>query len=172
MYALQDYIGEDSVNMALKRLLEDWNDRIDLYPTTKAFNQRIREVTPDSLQYIITDMFETITLFENKVEEISYSKVSNGFEVELDIISSKLRADSVGNETEIKINDWIDIGVYAQDSEGEDSLIYLKKHFITKKESKLIIKVKTEPFKAGIDPLNILIDRHPDDNVKAALKQE
>jgi ABC-type transport system involved in multi-copper enzyme maturation permease subunit len=172
MYALQDFIGEDSVNSALKRLINDWNDRTDLYPTTKAFNQRIREVTPDSLQYLITDMFETITLFENKAEEITYSSIGDEYEVTLKLNSRKLRADSVGNETEIPINDWIDIGVFTMDSEGEDSLVYLKKHRLTNTESEIILKINSEPSKAGIDPINKLIDRHPDDNVKAAILEE
>jgi len=171
MYALQDYIGEDSVNMALRRLLKDWKGRTDLYPTTKAFNKRIREVTPDSLQYLITDMFETITLFENKAEEITYVNGDDTYDVVLDITTRKIRADSVGNETQIPVDDWIDIGVYAKDVEGEDSLIYLQKHHVTSEESQITVTVGTEPTKAGIDPLIKLIDRHPDDNVKGAVEK-
>ena len=166
MFALQDYIGEDSVNIALRRLLNQWNDRIDRYPTTIAFNDQIRAVTPDSLQFLITDMFETITMFENKAEKVSYAPAGDQFEGVLELTSKKLRADSLGNETDIPINDWIDVGMYTDNSGGEDSLIYLKKHHITSKALQIKLTVSTEPTKAGIDPLIKLIDRHPDDNVK------
>jgi ABC-2 type transport system permease protein len=172
MYALQDYIGEDSVNAALQRLIYDWKDRTDLYPTTEAFNQRIREVTPDSLQYLITDMFETITLFSNKAEEVTYQKTGDSFEVLLSLSSKKLRADSVGNETQIPLNDWVDIGVFTSDSKGDDSLVYLQKHLINSEVSEIRLEVMAEPSKAGIDPLNKLIDRHPDDNTKTVVLKE
>jgi ABC-type transport system involved in multi-copper enzyme maturation permease subunit len=171
MYALQDYIGEDSVNAALKRLVYDWKDRTDLYPTTEAFNRRIREVTPDSLQYLITDMFETITLFSNKAEEVQYEKTGESYGVTLSLTSKKLRADSVGNETEIPLNDWVDIGVFTSDAEGDDSLVYLQKHLISSEETEIRIEVGAMPTKAGIDPLNKLIDRHPDDNTKTAVSE-
>ncbi len=172
MYALQDYIGEDSVNIALRRFLEEWQGRIDRYPTTISFNKHIRAVTPDSLQYLITDLFETITLFENKAENVTYVKQGDQYQVSLELSSSKLRADSLGNETEIKLEDWIDIGVYTDNSKDEDSLIYLNKHPITDNEYTIELLVDTKPTKAGIDPLIKLIDRHPDDNVKLAQEAE
>jgi hypothetical protein len=166
MYALQDYIGEDSVNAALRRFLDEWEGRIDEYPTTLSFNEHIRAVTPDSLQHLVDDMFETITLFENKTENATQKPAGDQFEVVLDLSSRKLRADSLGNETQIPINDWIDIGVYTDDSKGEDSLVYLRKHLITQEAYQVKIMVDAKPSKAGIDPLIKLIDRHPDDNVK------
>jgi len=66
MYALQDYIGEDKVNLALKRFIKDWNSIDNFatknrYATTEDLLKYFREVTPDSLQYVITDLFEKIT---------------------------------------------------------------------------------------------------------------
>jgi hypothetical protein len=42
--------------------------------------------------------------------------------------------------------------------------LYMQKYKIKPGESSLTIRVKGEPAKAGIDPLNKLIDRLPDDN--------
>jgi ABC-2 type transport system permease protein len=86
--------------------------------------------------------------------------------------SEKFRADSSGNQTSIKLNEWIDVGVYGRDAKGEDKLLYLKKHYFTKKDNILKIKAKEEPTKAGIDPINILIDRHASDNVKVLSNKE
>ena len=165
MYALQDYISEDSVNAALKRYVEDWAWREDRYVTTDTLLAYFREVTPDSLQYIITDMFETITLFENRVKDPTYEELSDGsYKVTIPINAVKYRADSLGNESPIGVNDWIDIGVFAENSQGKDSLLYLKKHKINQENMNFQIVVDQQPNKAGIDPINKLIDRNPDDN--------
>lgn len=67
MYELQKAIGEKNVNLALKRFLEDWNTtngklrmQTDRYATTQDLLGYFREVTPESLQYLITDLFEKV----------------------------------------------------------------------------------------------------------------
>ncbi|MBL6448599.1 hypothetical protein JMN32_19970 [Fulvivirga sp. 29W222] len=67
----------------------------------------------------------------------------------------------MGNETLASLEDWIDVGVYAQ-----DQLIYLQKHLISDEVSELEITVSQAPSKAGIDPLHKLMDRKPEDNMK------
>jgi hypothetical protein len=166
-YALQDYITEDSVNVAFRRFNQTWRFKDAPYPTSADLLKEIRKVTPDSLQYLIKDMFETITLFENKTDSAFYKEKSkNEFEVTVYASAEKLRADSTGIETPIAINDWIDVGVYGKNKAGNDSLLYLKKHKITQKQNQFKILVKSKPRKAGIDPLHKLIDRHSNDNTK------
>lgn len=171
MYALQDYIGEDSVNMALKRLVRDWGyktiERNGRYATTIDLIGYLRDVTPDSLQNVITDFFDRIILYENKVDEASY--VVNGdddYTVSMQLNTKKMESDSIGLSSEISISDWIDVGIYAKDEEGEEKLIYLKKHKFTETETSIEIKVDQRPTSVGVDPLNKLIDRNPDDNTK------
>jgi ABC-2 type transport system permease protein len=171
-FALQDYITEDSVNAAFRRFNEEWRFKDAPYPTSADLLKHIRHVTPDSLQYLITDMFETITLFENKVDSAYYKELAaDRFEVTLNVSSEKMRADSTGQETPLAINDWIDIGVYGKNKAGKDSLVYLKKHRITQKQNEYKIVVRDKPRKAGIDPLHKLIDRHSDDNTKGLVKK-
>jgi len=84
--------------------------------------------------------------------------------------SQKLYADGAGMESNATYDgDYIDIGVFAiddTDENGKDRVnpIYLQKYKIKPGETTLTIRVKSEPAKAGIDPLNKLIDRLPDDN--------
>ncbi len=172
MYSLQDYIGEDSVNAALKRFNQDWAyKRQGRYPNTEDLLKYFRAVTPDSMQYLIKDMFETITLFENRTKEASITESSDGqYTVHLSAEAIKYRADSLGNETEIPLTDWIDVGVFGETEAGKDTLLYLQKHPIRQKEIELDIVVPIKPTKAGIDPINKLIDRNPDDNVKAIIE--
>ncbi|MEQ9423461.1 MAG: M1 family aminopeptidase [Cyclobacteriaceae bacterium] len=175
MYALQDYIGEDSVNAALRRYVRDWSDfdKNGRYSTTEDLLGYFREVTSDSLAYLIDDMFEKIVLFENKAEDALYEEKDNGkYEIELTVSTKKFEADSLGNTYELPLIDWVDIGVYGENEDGDDKLLYLKKHKMDQHEKTFMIEVEEEPSKAGIDPLIKLIDRNPDDNVKAASKKE
>ncbi len=177
MYTLQDYIGEDSVNVALRRLLEDWGGQKGLirdgrYVTTDDLMGYFREVTPDSLQNMVTDMFEKIVLFENKIEDATYTKVDGGYRVALELDVQKVEADSIGYTNDVAVNDWIDVGVYAENDEGDEVLVYLKKHKITQREASIVIEVEQEPVNVGIDPLYKLIDRNPDDNITSAREVE
>jgi aminopeptidase N len=170
-FALQDYIGEDSVNTAFRRYNATWKFKDAPYPTSADLLKEIKKVTPDSLKYIIHDMFETITMFENKTTEATYKELAkDNFEVTLKVSAEKMRADSTGLESPIGINDWIDIGVYGKNRAGKDSLLYLKKHKINQKENTFTIQVKSKPKRGGIDPLHKLIDRHSGDNSKGLTK--
>lgn len=173
MYALQDYIGEDQVNAALRKFNHDWAFKDAPYPTSWDLLGYYREVTPDSMQYLITDMFETITLFEDKTTSAEYHKITDDqFEVTISTSTVKYRADSLGNEVKQPLRDWIDIGIFTSAKNGKDSLIYLQKRKITQEENEFTIEVPVLPVKAGIDPINKLIDRNPSDNVKEVSERD
>ena len=167
-YALKDYIGEDSLNAALSRFVKDYAFKDGPYPTSVDFLSYIYKVTPDSMRYVVADLFEHITLFNNKTNALSALKQPNGtWKVNLETECHKYRADSIGNEQEINMKDWMDVGVYTTGSNGKDSLIWLEKRRMTKGINRFEITVSPEPTRAGIDPLHILIDRNSGDNTKA-----
>ena len=67
MYQLQKAIGEEQVNKALRHFLEDWNSTngklktsTGRYATSKDLLGYFRTVTPNDLQYLITDLFEEV----------------------------------------------------------------------------------------------------------------
>ena len=69
MYTLREQIGEEAVNMALRRLLEKHRTGGPPYPTSLDLIRELRAVTPDSLQYLLTDLFETVTLWDVRTEQ-------------------------------------------------------------------------------------------------------
>ena len=114
---------------------------------------------------------QNITLFENRVLEASYKKTTDGkYKVTLKVETKKFVADSLGNEKEIPINDWMDIGIFAKkkDKTGKsvNRELYFVKRKIDKQQMEFEIIVDELPLEAGIDPYNKLVDRHPDDNIK------
>jgi aminopeptidase N len=164
-FALQDYIGEDNLNRAFSAFNKQWAFKDAPYPTSYDLLKEIHKVTPDSLLYILHDMFETVTLFENQALDAVYKEVKKGkFELTLSVSCEKILVDTLGRENNIPIDDWIDVGFYSTDSNGKEKLIYLKKHKINKKNNLFVISIGEKPNRAGIDPLHKLIDRHSDDN--------
>lgn len=172
LYAFQDYISEDSLNLALQRFIRDWNcfeetRPTERYATTLDLLDYFREVTPDSLQYVIADLFETVTLYENKCLEGSFEKQAAGrYQVELTVEAAKYRVDSLGVENPIAIDDWMDIGVYGVTTDGRDTLLYLQPHKIVDHITAITILLDQAPTRAGIDPLLKLIDKEGDDNMQ------
>jgi ABC-2 type transport system permease protein len=170
LYSIQDYIGEAKLNTAIRNYLQKWNTKVvaktGLYANSNDLINEIKAVTPDSLQYIVTDFIENITIYENKAVKAVFKKVNEKYQVTLNIDCQKLRADSLGNEKPMKLNEWIWVGVYGKPGKDEkDKLIYYQRHRINQAKQNITVWIKEAPLKAGVDPLNLLIDRHVKDNI-------
>lgn len=162
MYALQDYIGEDNVNKGLAELIKEFGFKGPPYPVSLDLIRCLKMYTPPEYQYLYDDMFENITLYDDRARSASYTAQPDGkYKVTLDIEAKKTRADGKGEEHAVPIHDYIDIGI--QDAQG--NFLYLQKQKIDQERTELAFVVDKPPAKAGIDPLNKLIDRNPDDNV-------
>ncbi len=171
LYGLSDYIGEDKVNLALKTLLEKYKFAGPPYPDTRALNAELRAVTPPELQYMVTDMFETITLYDNHTTSATYVETpDHKFKVTLKVESKKLKADGSGNEQQAPLNDLIEVGVFKGKKDHEEPL-HVEKRWIKDPTATFEFVVDERPTRAGIDPFNKLIDRNPDDNVMDVSKQ-
>jgi ABC-2 type transport system permease protein len=92
---------------------------------------------------------------------------TGAFRMTLDVTASKLRTDSIGNETAVPMNDLVEIGVYAPAGEGEarGTPLYLQRHRIRGGRQTITVIVPRRPARAGIDPLHKLIQREAGDNV-------
>jgi ABC-type transport system involved in multi-copper enzyme maturation permease subunit len=164
MYALRDYIGEENVNRALAKFLRDHAFESAPYTTAPELVKYFRAEAPPEYQDVITDLFERITLFDNRTTSVSSTKRADGkYVVKITVASTKLRADAKGEEKPVALNDLIDIGVLGE----KDKVLFSEKRRLTKPTETFEIVVDRKPVKAGIDPFNKLIDRNPKDNVKS-----
>ena len=188
-YALSDYIGEEKMNKALKKYVEKVKFQDAPYTTSIDMVNHFREVTPDSLQYVIKDMFETITLYRNRIVDVKSTELDNGkYEVEIEFIVSKYRNDEKGKRyygekvgdtisyktdkmkkpvLSVQLADYIDIGIFGEeevDGVKKEIELYLKKYKITSINNKITIIVDQKPVEVGVDPYNKLIDTKSDDN--------
>lgn len=163
MYALADVIGEDAVNRGLKKYVEAVRFKGPPYTTSAELVSYLRAETPQEYQGLIEDLFETITLYDNRTEEASMKQnAAGGWDVTVKVKAVKYRADEQGQQTEIDFEDPIDVG--AIDDDG--NALFLEKRKVKQGESEFSFTVPKKPARVGIDPLNKLIDRTSDDNTK------
>ncbi len=89
------------------------------------------------------------------------------YRVTLQVTATKVRADSIGRETEIPMNDLVEIGVFAgpQKDGTPGEPLYLRRHRIRGGPQTITVTVPRAPTRAGIDPYRKLIGRDAGDNV-------
>ncbi len=171
LYALQDYIGEDSVNAALRGFLNEYKYAAPPYPNSYDFLRYLEPKVPDSLQYLITDWVKEITLYDFRLTDAKTQKLADGtYSTEFSIEAHKVYADTLGTENATPLHDWVDIGLYADADEKE--LLTVKRVFFDKEKLVFTLPSKTLPAKAAIDPYRLLIERVIKDNVKGVALEE
>jgi ABC-2 type transport system permease protein len=190
-YALSDFIGEKKLNGVLKSYIKKVGYQEAPYTNSIELVALLKEATPDSLKYVITDMFETITLYDNRIKKATSKKLANGkYQVEIEFDVAKYKADDQGKRifkddqgktlsykkkgdiietTSFPLNDYIEIGVFTEETIKDKKVekeLYLKKYKINKIDNKVTIIVDEKPTEVGVDPYNKLIDANSNDNRK------
>ena len=74
IYYLKEMIGEEAVNRALRKIVQQYAYAPAPYPTSYVLVDALREQTPPDLQYLIKDLFEDITIFSNRTLEANAHK--------------------------------------------------------------------------------------------------
>lgn len=193
MYAMSDFLGEKVFNSFLKQYVAQVAFQDAPYTTSLEFVDLLKRNTPDSLQYAIKDMYETITLYDNVMHKVTSKKIAdNKYQVDIVFNVAKYRADDKGKRVykdgrngadslkakidgkdivSLPLADYVEIGVFAEPKKSDhgfqtEQAIYLKKHKINKIDNKITLFVDKKPFEVGIDPYNKLIDTNSDDNRK------
>ena len=168
MYALSRYVGEEPVNGALRRLLERKSGTL---ATTLELYRELQAVTPDSLGPLLHDLFEVNTFwtFDTKHAEARQT-AAGAWEVTFDLEARKVVADSAGAETELPMNESVEIAVFAAAAPGEilGRPLHLGMHRIRSGRQTVIVTVPEKPARGGIDPYNLL-DWEEGDNIEAVM---
>ena len=170
MYRLQDEIGEDAVNRALRHLLHDYAFKGPPYPTSLDLVKDLRQEAPPDKQQLITDLFEKITLYDIKaIEAVSAKRPDGRYILTLTIQAKKLYADGQGRETEAPMSETLDVGAFdLEPGEGaftSKNVIAFQKTPIHSGTQTVTMVVSRPPKFAGVDPYNTLIDRNSEQNV-------
>ncbi len=168
LFALSEYIGERQVNRALRILLEKHRQKGAPLATTLDLYRELQAVTPDSLHYLLHDLFEVNTYWALETKQATMKQTPSGtWEVAVDVEARKLVHDSTGVEMEVPMHDWIEVGVFPPAKEDElETPLYLQKHRIRSGKQTIILQVSEQPAHAGIDPNQLLIDLDAGNNIR------
>jgi hypothetical protein len=171
MYALSEYMGAERVDGAIQRLTAR-SDSAGAPPvTTLDLYRELKAVTPDSLRYLLHDLFEVNTVRRLETRRATAVETSPGtWRVTLDVRARKIVYDSTGVETELPMDEWVPVGAFAAAAPGQDELgapLDVRLHRIRSGEQTITLTVSRRPTLAGIDPYHLLDweEKEDDDNV-------
>ena len=169
MYALQDYLGEQNLNAALHDYVRAVAFQGPPYTNSTEFIGYLRRAAPDSLQQFITDNFNRITLYENRVTDASAKKLPDGrYQVDFTVKSQKFYADSTGNQKAAPERDYLPVAIFPEPGKDKKPVppLVLEKRRLVAGDNKLRFIVAQKPASVAVDPYHEIIDRTLDDNVK------
>jgi aminopeptidase N len=169
MYRLQDEIGEDAVNRALRHLLHDYAFKGPPYPTSLDFVRDLRAEAPADKQQLITDLFEKITVYDVKAKQAVARRRPDGrYDLTLTIDARKAYADGQGRETATPMNETLEVGAYdvepGQAGYSAAKVIAEQRLPIRSGLQAVTLVVSRLPKVAGVDPMNTLINRNSEQN--------
>lgn len=176
MYGLRELIGEDSLNNALRDFKNAYAFKnTGPFAGANDLYRYLQKHTPDSLQYYLIDTWQKVTLYDNKINSVTMKPTGNKDEYKIDLkvsIDKTWLNDKSEDASALTMNDYIDIGVFGQDTKDKDGstkahLAYLKRYKFKRGDHELTIIVRGKPKEIAIDPLGYLVDRNPNDNLKA-----
>lgn len=168
-YRLREEIGEAALNRALKGFVEAHRYQTGSYITSRDLLAAIRAETPADKQDLLTDLFERIVLYDNRVISATAKQRPDGqWDVTMKLHLAKLQADGRGKETVRSYDEPVEIAVFGRAADGSkgERVLLREKRKLAGGDSTLTVTVKDKPSELGVDPYNILIDRMPGDNRK------
>jgi ABC-2 type transport system permease protein len=170
MYWAKEVIGEDKVNRALAKLLEEYAFKPAPFANSLDFLRILRAEAGPEHDALITDLFEKITLVDVKATNAKRTKRADGqWDVSFEVEAKKLYADGKGKEADAPLDEPFDIGVFSAEPgrpgyTKEAVLSFGRQRIKTGKQTVMLV-VDKQPAFVGVDPYNKRIDRNSADNV-------
>lgn len=169
MLAMKELIGEDSINKAVRTLIDRYRGQTELHATAGEFIEELYQVTPEVHHPLIDDWFKEVIVYDLKVTDVEYESLTNGqFEIKMTVQTSRSKTDESGEKEEIDLKEPIPIGLFMDHPKklpNDQSIIYYQSYPIEGSESEITIVVDKLPKYAAIDPFGTRSDPNLYDNV-------
>jgi aminopeptidase N len=171
MYLLQERLGEEAINRALRTLVNRYRFKGAPYPRSLDLVAALRaQARTDDEQTLITDLFERVTLYDLKaVEPTAVRRADGMWDVTVPVEARKFYVNGKGAETETPLTERIEIGLFTAEP-GRDvfdasNVVLLERCPVHSGAQVLTFVTDRRPTHAGVDPYNFYIDRNSVDNV-------
>lgn len=130
----------------------------------------LRQAAPDSLQPLLTDLFDRITLYDKRVLTPTARKLPDGrYQVRFTVRSAKFYADSLGQQHPApQLRDDLPVAIFPEvgpDKRPPAPLLLVKRR-LHPGLNQLEFIVARKPATVAVDPYHELVDRDLDDNTK------
>jgi len=165
--AIRELIGEEKLNRALKSIVSKYHQ--DSVVTTLHLLDELYKETPTAQHVLIDDWLKRVITYDLGIETSRYKKLDDGnYEITVAVNATRFEATNTRDETEIKINEPIKIGVFANhpSQSYDEDVLYLQSHHINKNNNTFKITVAKLPMYISVDPYLTRLDRNEADNVK------
>ncbi len=178
-YALSDYWSEEALNSSLASYEAAHRYAPPPYPTSLELIAHLQKDIPDSLQYLLEDYFETITLYDNQIGNVELTSNTNQeWEVNLSCQVTKYRASKSGQRTftnaagghlqtgetqSLPLQDYIEVGFYKNTDAGK-VLISKRRIKVTAIQNDLQFTLAERPDRIVLDPDLLLFEEDREDN--------
>ncbi|MBK7428706.1 MAG: hypothetical protein IPI60_17655 [Saprospiraceae bacterium] len=176
---LAGMIGENRLNEALRAYLHCVEGKKNNYSTPSDLIEYLRLYTPDSMQHLIRDWFETVTFYDNSIDSIHVDSLQDGtFEVGVYFSIKKYLVNEFAEKVYFQdqnlkdhstekdalvLQDYIPIGIYGASTYHNPLYLSLVKS--TAKNNFIRVKLGKLPHRIELDPWLYLIDMNRHDNV-------
>ena len=167
MYALQDLIGSEKMNGALRAYLTRFAMQPPPFPTSRDLVNELRAAAGPEYQALITDLFARIMLYDVRIDSATVRAVGGEYEVTVDVSAQQFEDDGRGAEKEVPLNTWFDVVVFPESERDpmEQTPLYQAKHLLHSGSQRLTVRVPRKPGAVGVDPFHLMVDRTPANNV-------
>lgn len=166
LYSIQENIGEEQVNSALRQLLHKHTA-----PETRAFSKdlisELHAVASFEKQKVIDEQLKKIITYSLKIRTLSATPLKNGqYSVTIQVCLDKNELQNA-HLIPLAINDNFDLAFFDYPAGTPDQRpkpFYLKKHHFSKKETTMTVILHKKPISAAIDPYGYVLDENQIDN--------
>ena len=168
IYAAREYMGEEKVTAALRRLFDAHVEGRLPDPTSLDLVAELKAVAPDSLQTLLHDLFEANVWWNLGIRRAGATQLPSGeWEVAVQLRAAKVAVDTLGAETALPLDELVEIVLHGEDPDAEP--VYRRFHRISAREQTITMIVPELPTQATLDPRHLLVDRVADDNSRPVI---
>ncbi len=169
LYALQTVLGEDKMNQAIKSFYDDWSvvnvlEVEGRYATSLDLISYLETALPDSLNYLIDDLFKDVVFYDNKIDSVNIREQGHSFLVDIKLSLEKSKVDSSGNIAIQKGSEYFEVAFYFEDDDGIEVLSHIERKELRLNESQVQFTLCFKPSKVILDPNLKLLDKKLYDN--------
>lgn len=166
LYSLSQYIGEERFDAALAAFEQRYRFSTPPYATALDFVDTLRAYTPDSLQYLVKDFFESVTFYTNAIQQVDILQQSDGsYLAKVELSVNKELHNKDGTTTELPLSDYVEVGYYQDDEKGQRNLIELQRILVKHTNEVITVELPSLATMIEIDPRQLLFELDRQDNV-------